>query len=98
MDNMSFNQTAETLVNGIRSVVSSMLAKASFDKTYRVTVVAKEYLDSKKSGYWVACNGETHYVKSALKLDLGYSLFLTVPRNNWRLAFFVIDENTISQI
>ena len=78
---MDFNKALETMVNNIMSMVSSLIDKAPFDKTY--TGVVKSI---QGKNITVTVNGADRVIKSSTVCSVNYYILILVPRNNWDKA------------
>lgn len=81
---MDFKHALDILVVNIMSMVSSLIDKAPFDKTY--TGVVRKIEGSKIT---VRINGTEKVIKSNISCSLGDYLIILIPRNNWDLAMIM---------
>ena len=92
-----FNEATQALIENIKNIVSQMLDKADYDRTYTGRVKSKELI---RKGlniylYTITVNGSDHVIKSKLVYSVGDYAFVLVPRNNWNDAKIVATGDDI---
>ena len=78
---MDFKEALDAMVENIRSMVSSLIDKAPFDKTYIGVVKSVN-----NSEITVTINGGDYILKSNIPYSIGSYVMVLVPRNNWDKA------------
>lgn len=80
-----FDKAVTALIENIKNMVSQMLEKADFDRTY--TGYVKDFKQVRNGLsiylYTITINGKDYAVKSKLKYSIGDYALVLVPRNNW---------------
>lgn len=81
---MDFKEAIDAMVNNIMSMVSSLIDKAPFDKTYTGVIKSVQ-----GKNITVIVNGAEYVIKSDVIYPIKSYVMILVPRNNWDLATIV---------
>lgn len=92
-----FDDATQAIIDGVKNIVSQMLNKADFDRTYTGRVKSKEQIRKGLSTYLytITINGSDHAVKSKLVYNVGDYAMVLVPRNSWNDAKIVATGDDI---